>query len=58
MNSNAKLVKCKNCSYELRKNIRRCPYCGILNPTVTTKEVIVTTIIVIVVMYILTITIK
>jgi Zn finger protein HypA/HybF involved in hydrogenase expression len=48
-----KLVKCKNCSYELRKNVRRCPYCGILNPTVTTKEVMVTTIVIIIVMYII-----
>jgi RNA polymerase subunit RPABC4/transcription elongation factor Spt4 len=56
--SEEKLVKCKNCTYELRKNIRRCPYCGILNPTVTTKEVIVTTIIVIVVMYAITVLIK
>jgi len=48
-----KLVKCKNCSYDIRKNSRRCPYCGILNPTVTIKEVFVTTIIMIAVLFIL-----
>jgi len=33
---------CRNCKRELRKKIRRCPYCGILNPTVTLKEIFVT----------------
>jgi len=33
---------CRNCKRELRKKIRRCPYCGILNPTVTLKEIFIT----------------
>ncbi|MEA3352698.1 MAG: hypothetical protein U9Q33_02630 [Campylobacterota bacterium] len=44
-------VPCKNCKSDIRKKSRRCPYCGILNPTVTIKEVMVTMIIMIIVMY-------
>ena len=33
------LKKCRNCTYDLKKGIRRCPYCGILNPTVDTKDI-------------------
>jgi len=35
------LKKCRNCTYDLKKGIRRCPYCGILNPTLDTKDVFV-----------------
>jgi len=48
------LVKCRNCSYKIEKRLRRCPYCGIMNPTVTLWEILGTTAIIIVVMYILT----
>ncbi len=34
-------VACRNCYYDLKKGIRRCPYCGILNPTLTLKNVFV-----------------
>jgi RNA polymerase subunit RPABC4/transcription elongation factor Spt4 len=34
-----KIKKCRNCTYELKKGIRRCPYCGILNPTLDTIDV-------------------
>ncbi len=34
-----KTKKCRNCTYELKKGIRRCPYCGILNPTLDTIDV-------------------
>ena len=50
----AKIVQCRNCKRDIELKIRRCPYCGILNPTVTVKEVITTTLIIIVVMFILT----
>ncbi len=33
------LKKCRNCYYEVKKGIRRCPYCGILNPTLELKEI-------------------
>ncbi|MEA3384698.1 MAG: hypothetical protein U9Q20_08545 [Campylobacterota bacterium] len=45
------IVECRNCKSEIRKNSRRCPYCGILNPTVTIREVFNTIFVVIVVMY-------
>lgn len=45
------LVKCRNCKNDVEKKTRRCPYCGILNPTVTIKDVLITTAFVIVVMY-------
>lgn len=35
----AKLKKCKNCKVEIAPKLRRCPYCGILNPTVTLKDI-------------------
>jgi len=45
---------CRNCKSKLRKNIRRCPYCGIMNPTVKLPEILKTIIIVVVVMYLIT----
>jgi len=32
-------TKCRNCLYDVKKGIRRCPYCGILNPTVNNKDI-------------------
>jgi len=49
------LVRCKNCSYDIKKGIRRCPYCGILNPTLEVKEVLVTIIAVLVIVFIISI---
>ncbi|MEA2050576.1 MAG: hypothetical protein U9O56_07585 [Campylobacterota bacterium] len=46
--------ECRNCKAPVKKGTRRCEYCGILNPTVTIKEVLKTIFIVIVVMYIFT----
>ncbi len=37
---NQDLKKCRNCTYEVPKGIKRCPYCGILNPTLEMKEII------------------
>ena len=31
--------KCRNCYYDVKKGIRRCPYCGILNPTLVKKDI-------------------
>jgi RNA polymerase subunit RPABC4/transcription elongation factor Spt4 len=33
---------CRNCKSEIQTKLRRCPYCGILNPTVTIKEILIT----------------
>ncbi len=45
---------CRNCKSEIRTKLRRCPYCGILNPTVTIKEILLTTFLVIIAMGIFT----
>jgi RNA polymerase subunit RPABC4/transcription elongation factor Spt4 len=45
---------CRNCKSEIQTKLRRCPYCGILNPTVTIKEILITIIGVIAVMSIYT----
>ncbi len=47
-----KLVACRNCKSEVQNSTRRCPYCGILNPTVTISQVLKTILVVIVIMYI------
>lgn len=49
---------CRNCKSEIRTKLRRCPYCGILNPTVTLKEIFITIFGVILVMSIFTYIIK
>jgi len=33
---------CRNCKSEVQSKIRRCPYCGILNPTVKIKDILLT----------------
>lgn len=55
---NASFAPCKNCKREIRRKMRRCPYCGILNPTVTVKEIVVTMVLMVVFMYALTIFFK
>lgn len=45
-----KIVKCKNCKREIEAKKRQCPYCGILNPTVTLKDIFIALGIVLVVM--------
>jgi RNA polymerase subunit RPABC4/transcription elongation factor Spt4 len=52
------LEPCRNCKSQIESKLRRCPYCGILNPTVKTKDILITTFIIIVVMFIYTLTIK
>jgi RNA polymerase subunit RPABC4/transcription elongation factor Spt4 len=46
--------KCRNCLYDVNKNIRRCPYCGILNPTIELKEIFITIIAIVTIMSIYT----
>ena len=50
----AECGSCKNCNRKIRKKLRRCPYCGTLNPTVTLKEIFITIAGVIIVMWIFT----
>lgn len=38
-NQNQKI--CRNCTSKVQKGIKRCPYCGILNPTLEIKEIII-----------------
>jgi RNA polymerase subunit RPABC4/transcription elongation factor Spt4 len=45
-----KLEECRNCKSEVESKIRRCQYCGILNPTVKTKDILTTIFVIIVVM--------
>lgn len=33
------IENCRNCKREIESKIRRCPYCGILNPTIKIKDV-------------------
>ncbi len=49
-----KLDPCRNCKREIELKIRRCPYCGILNPTVKLPEILITMLGVIIVMGIVT----
>jgi|GEM_PF-2116316 len=46
-------VPCRYCKHDVPKGIRRCPYCGTLNPTVTPKDAFVWTVGVIVAIYLL-----
>jgi RNA polymerase subunit RPABC4/transcription elongation factor Spt4 len=48
------LEDCRNCKSQIKKGIRRCPYCGILNPTVKTSEVVKTIFIILFIMGIFT----
>jgi len=49
-----KTAPCRNCKREIEIKRRRCYYCGILNPTVTLKEIFITMAAVITVMAIVT----
>lgn len=48
------MPKCKNCKQEIEAKRRQCPYCGILNPTVTLKDIAIAMAIVLGVMSIVT----
>jgi len=52
--TNKKLEECRNCKSLIESKIRRCPYCGILNPTVKIKDVFITIFAVLAVMSIYT----
>jgi len=36
------LEECRNCKSLVQSKTRRCQYCGILNPTVKTKDIFIT----------------
>ena len=48
------LEECRNCKHEVKKGIRRCQYCGILNPTVKTSDIFKTIFIIIFLMSVVT----
>ncbi len=48
------LEPCRNCKSEVKRGSKRCPYCGILNPTVKVKDIFITIAAVIFVMSIVT----
>ncbi len=50
----SKLVPCKNCKREIEPKRRQCPYCGILNPTVTLKDIFSALALVLIVMGVVT----
>jgi len=50
--NNDNLVECRNCKSDIKNNIRRCEYCGILNPTVQISEIVITIFIIIFIMFI------
>ncbi len=52
------MEECRNCKYMVKKGVRRCEACGILNPTVKVKDIMITMISILVVMYIFTTFIK
>ncbi|WP_419770348.1 MAG: hypothetical protein ACNI3C_00720 [Candidatus Marinarcus sp.] len=33
------IENCRNCKREIEANVKKCPYCGILNPTIKIKDV-------------------
>ena len=51
---NEKLEPCRNCKSEVKSKIRRCEYCGILNPTVKTKDVFITIFVILFIMSVYT----
>ncbi|MCK5111092.1 MAG: hypothetical protein KAQ94_06185 [Arcobacteraceae bacterium] len=45
---------CRYCKHEIIKGVRRCPYCGVLNPTLKMKDIFVTIAVIIFIMSIVT----
>ena len=43
---------CKKCGEEVKKGIRLCPNCGVLNPTLRVKDIFLITIILTILMWI------
>lgn len=35
------IATCKNCKNEIEAKKRQCPYCGVLNPTVSLKDIFI-----------------
>jgi len=45
-------ANCRYCKREIQKDIKRCPYCGTLSPTVTIKEILKIIFIILFIMFI------
>lgn len=54
-NKNENLLECRNCKSYIKNRSGRCPYCGILNPTVKVPEILKTIAIIVVLMMVYTI---
>jgi len=52
--SKKRLEPCRNCKSDVESKTRRCPYCGILNPTVKVPEILITIFAIIIIMSIVT----
>ena len=52
------LEECRNCKHEVKSKVGRCEYCGILNPTIKTKDIFKTIFAVLLVMAVYTYFIK
>ncbi len=50
----ANLEHCRYCNHNVTKGIRRCPYCGVLNPTLKIKEIVITIAVIFFIMSIVT----
>ena len=52
-NTEHKTAPCKKCGVEIKKGIRDCPHCGVLNPTLELKEIFIIMGIMLVISYVL-----
>ena len=53
-NTKDNMAECRNCKSSIKNKIKRCQYCGIVNPTVKIPEILKTMAVVIILMMIYT----
>ena len=54
-NTKDNMAECRNCKSSIKNRLGRCPYCGILNPTVKIPEILKTIAVIMILMMIYTI---